>query len=168
MGTEGAQRTFDELVGSFTYHVISDSKLPVLTIPENCPFIPPHKIGYGADYQLMEHTSVLDILLDFVYAFKSKLDIFHVRIPNVKKQTLASYESSKLDDYFSGVDHNFITIDNPSVEKGLLNYIENNQPDLIAIMTRKHKFFEWLWHKSVSKELVQHIQLPILTIPENN
>ncbi|MEQ8477163.1 universal stress protein [Fulvivirga sp.] len=166
MGTEGAHRPFDELVGSFTYHVISNSKLPLLTIPENCPYIPPHKIGFGVDYKLLEHTSTLDILLDLVYAYNSKLEIFHVKTSDTRKNTLEIYESTKLDDYFSGVNHEFQTIEHSSIMSGLSSYINKNKPDLMAIMPRKYNFFKWLWHDSVSKELVQHLPLPILTIPE--
>lgn len=166
IGTDGVHKPFDELVGSFTFRVVDDSKIPVLTIPNKCAFMPFDKIGLAVDYKLIEHTSVLDILLDFVYAYKSKLEIFHIKKYGAKPEALKEYEASKLDDYFEEVTHTFETIEHKTIADGIKSYIKKSGPDLLVIMPRKYKFFEWLRHSSVAEEAVQHLELPVLTIPQ--
>jgi nucleotide-binding universal stress UspA family protein len=166
MGTEGVRDPFDELAGTFTYVIISKSQIPVLTVPVGCEFTPYKKIGFGVDYKPIEHTPALDILLDFVYTFESKLEIFHVQKYSENKELVAVHESSKLDHYFSEVDHEFQTVKNSSPAEGLNDYMIKHHPDLLVIMPRKYKFFDWLKHTSVSREIVQHAQLPILTFPD--
>jgi nucleotide-binding universal stress UspA family protein len=166
MGTEGTEGLFDELIGSFTYSVISESQCPVLIVPNLSFFVPYQKIGFGVDYNIIDHTSALDILIDFAYAFNAKIEVFHIAKENKPKKILAKYESSKLDEYFSGINHDFCDIESSSFEQGVEQYIDGFGPDLLAIMPRKHNFFERITHKSTAKKLVNHIKLPILTFPE--
>ncbi len=166
IGTDGIKSPYDELAGTFSYQIVSNSKVPVLTVPPEYKYKEFEKIGFGVDFKLIDHTSILDIILEFSYAYKSKLEIFHIEKYNDEKELLAEYESAKLNDYFAGIDHNFLTIKNSSIWEGLNDYIDRSKPDLLAIMPRKYNFFEWLSHDSLSKEVIQHIQLPVLTFPD--
>lgn len=166
IGTEGIHKPYLELVGSFTYHVISESNLPVLTIPDSCPYVKPHKIGFGVDYKLMDPKSVLDLVKHFTEVFKSKLEIFHVKTFGSKPEPDEVQQSQALDDFFANINHSFKTLEKQSIPDGLKDYADQYEPNLIVIMPRKYKFFEWLKHDSVTQQVVQHLQLPILTIPE--
>lgn len=166
MGTDGIQSPYDELAGTFSYQIVSSSPVPVLTIPPDYQYKSFNKIGFGVDYKHIDHTSNLDIILEFAYSYKSEIEMFHIEKYTEEKVLMEAYESAKLNDYFSGVDHHFMTIKNSSIWEGLSQYIEKNEPDLLVIMPRKYKFFDWLSHKSVSREVVQHIKLPVLTFPD--
>lgn len=166
MGTDGIKSPYDELAGTFTYQIVSDSDRPVLTIPPDFEYKDLNKIGFGVDFKLIDHTSALDIILEFAYAYNSELEMFHIEKYTEEKELLEVYESAKLNDYFDGVNHNFITVKNNSLWEGLERYLEQSKPDLLVVMPRKYSFFEWLSHKSLSREVVQHIKLPVLTFPE--
>ncbi|MTI40563.1 universal stress protein, partial [Fulvivirga lutimaris] len=166
MGTDGIQSPYDELAGTFSYKIVSSSTVPVLTIPPEYQYQSFNKIGFGVDYKHIDHTSLLDIILEFAYSYGSEIEMFHIEKYIEEKELLEVYESAKLNDYFQGVNHHFMTIKNQSLWEGLKEYIEVNQPDLLAIMPRKYSFFDWLSHDSLSKEVIQHIKLPVLTFPD--
>ncbi|MEQ9168668.1 MAG: universal stress protein [Fulvivirga sp.] len=166
MGTDGIRSPYDELAGTFSYQIVSSSPVPVLTIPPDYQYEEFKKIGFGVDYKHIDHTSVLDIILEFSYTYGSEIEMFHIEKYSEERASKEAYESAKLNDYFLGVNHHFMTIKNHSIWEGLKEYIEINRPDLLAIMPRKYNFFDWLSHDSVSKEVVQHIKLPVLTFPD--
>lgn len=166
MGTDGIRSPYDELAGTFSYQIVSSSPVPVLTIPPEYQYKPFKKIGFGVDYKHIDHTSILDIILEFSYTYASEIEMFHIEKFSEERAPKEAYESAKLSDYFLGVNHHFTTIKNHSIWKGLKEYIEIKQPDLLAIMPRKYSFFDWLSHDSFSKEVVQHIKLPVLTFPD--
>ncbi len=166
MGTEGVHKPYDELAGSFTYNIIDSSKTPVLTVPEGCQFQPYYTIGFGVDLKKIEHTLTLDILLDFALAFQSKIEIFHVEKFDAKHDKEETYEALKLEDYFSEIEHEFLTMKNKTLKDGVNDYIQERKPDMLAIMPRKYSFFEWLKHDSITQEVVQHVFVPVLTFPD--
>lgn len=166
MGTKGVHKPFDILTGSFAYHVVSESHVPVLVIPGDSQYRPIKTIGFGVDYKSIDHTDNLDIIKDISYSFSSSIDIFHVVKYGSKHELLEKYEASKLDDYFDGIEHEFETIESRSVEEGIKKFVKTSQPDLLVIMPRRYNFFKWLKHDSITEEIVQHFHIPILTIPE--
>ena len=167
IGTEGIHKPYIDLVGSFTYHVISESNLPVLTIPEDCAYVKPHKIGFGVDFKIMDPSAVLEMVKQFTRGFNSKLEIFHIKAFGEETKPKEVKQSEILNNFFNDINHNFITLEQGSVQEGLKAYAEKYDPNILAIMPRKYKFFEWLKHESVTEDAVQHLQLPILTIPES-
>lgn len=166
MGTEGAEKPLKELVGSFTYHVIEESSVPVFTVPENYTFMPIQLIGFGVDYKQVEGSFALDVVKDFAYSFRSRLDIFHIKKYGEETKFLENHEAKKINQFFKGLQHKFETIESASINDGLNQYIAKSEPGLLVLVPRKYSFFEWLSHESISEQVVQHAKIPVLTIPE--
>ena len=166
MGTEGVKKPMKELVGSLTYHIIEKSEIPVLAIPNSTGYKPIDLIGYGVDYERVYDTRSLSVLKDFAYSFKSRLEIFHIRKYGDASRFLEPHEKAKLDGYFKGLTHEFEIIESDSIPDGLYEYVRKSNPSLVVLVPRKYPFFEWLDHESLSEEAVQHLKIPVLTIPE--
>jgi len=75
-------------------------------------------------------------------------------------------EAADLDDLFVGIEHSFKFIEDNDVEKGILKFVNDNNIDLLAVISRKRGFFERLFHKSISKKLAMHANVPILILSE--
>jgi len=62
----------------------------------------------------------------------------------------------------------FHFIDKENVEKGVYEFVELNEPDLLIVIPKKRGFFSSLFHKSQSKEFILHPRIPILAISLSN
>lgn len=162
MGTEGVDNILDEVMGSLTATVINEVACPVLTVPDGCRFQPIHKIGFGADYKVTQRMDSMGLLLQFAYTFGSEVEIFHIRSKDKRKPILAQHEADKLDKVLNGVVHTFDEIEDDNLEGGVNQYIKKANPDLLALMMRKHSFLYLLTHHSATRQLVHHVKLPML------
>ena len=64
--------------------------------------------------------------------------------------------------------HVFHIINNDSIENGILEYIENNNVDLLTVIPKHKNFWENLIKTSISKKLVNSSIIPLLILPEKN
>jgi len=168
MGTLGADDLFDKILGSLTYNIMVNSKIPVLAIPNDYSFIPLHKIGLAVDYKEVIQPHVIDLLKEFAYAFQAKLEVFHIERADQPEEVLAQYEESKLDVFFSDIKHVYKkTTSIRSIDKAIENYITLNQPDLLVMLPHKRGFIDRLIQKSTSKWALHTIKTPILAIAGN-
>ena len=166
MGTHGATNVFDELVGSNTLHVIKKCKIPVLAVPlKNQRDLIKHVL-FSYDYHSIKSKQVIQPLIDFALAFGAKLHIMHITDKLDKLHTGAVGEARLLEQYLRGISHTYDMIEGEHVESSILDYINNHDIDIIAVMPRKHTLFERLFHSSVTKQLVHHSKVPLFAFPE--
>lgn len=165
MGTHRRDYLFEDLINSNTFKAIKRNKVPVLVIPDGVDFRPVKKIGLASDFKQIEHTSALDVVMDFCYAFKADIEIFHIVDKKSQNATKEVYEVMQLDDYFHDLPHSFHEMKDDNTALAISSFIVDHNIDLLAIMPRKHTLKELL-HKSLTKDMVEHLQLPILVFHE--
>lgn len=166
MGTKGAHGLFRELAGTNTYDIIKECKVPVLVVPENSMYDEPKKIGFASDFKEIDHLVVLDVLLDFVYAFKAELHIFHVQVQGEEELDEEYFNMKELDDYFSAVTHKFHEIKDDDLAAGINHFVQSNAIDMLAIMPRRHSMLKDIIKRQTTEEVTEHSKLPILSLHE--
>ncbi len=166
MGTRGAYGLFRELACTNTYDIVKDCKIPVLVIPETNTYSEPKKLGFASDFKEIDHLVVLDILLDFAYAFKAELHIFHILVKGEKELDEEYFNMKELEDYFSAITHKFHEVNDDDLAKGINNFVKSNAIDMLAIMPRKHSMFKDIIKRQTTEEVTEHAKLPILAIHE--
>jgi hypothetical protein len=60
----------------------------------------------------------------------------------------------------------FYFVEKANVEEGVYQFVEENHPDLLVVIPRKHGLFESIFHKSESKQFILHPHIPVLAISE--
>ena len=165
MGTQGATGAKEIFLGSHTVHVIRKSTTPVLAIPEGYAFKELKSVLFSTDYLDAYQEKNLEILSALIHLHKAKLTVLHVKEEyeltdeqEANKKTLISY----------------LTKLNPDVieERGKLmpnavqDYIEEHQSGLLAMMNKKHSFFERLRNKQNLDTIGFHTKIPLLVMPE--
>ena len=166
MGTEGVHDAIEEQLGTTTYNTLKESKIPLSIVPNGVKYKEPTKIGFATDLKDIEHSSVMDVLLDFIYAFNAELDIFHIKQPEAVEQQEEYLKMKALDEYFAGIGHAFYEVDNENIIEGIESFIHSNDIDMLAVLPHKHSFFEKITHQSITKNIIQHPGLPILAFHE--
>ena len=74
-------------------------------------------------------------------------------------------EARALELFLKNTPHVYHLMEHSNIEEGITNFLKNERIDLLAAMPRKHKFLQKLFKSSVTKQLVHHSKVPLLTFP---
>lgn len=163
MGTKGAHNFGEAMLGTNAHYIVSESKIPILIIPENEKYQSILNIALASDYKFLE-PETLQMLRAFNTHFKSEIHIVHISDRQMLK-TDEKTSAMRFEQYFKNIPHHFHYIMDDDIEHGLMYYIKNHDIQVLAVVPRKHNFFERMFNKSQSKKLIYHSELPILALP---
>lgn len=165
MGTKGASGLKEIFLGTITEGVVEQSSVPVLAIPDEALFDGDlNKIGFTTDYQPAEKAVLLKVF-DFAQLINAEVHVLHVDLANTsdlydemtawKRDLPITYPKAK-----------FITLEGDDLEDALEKYSEEKQLDLIAMLQHKRGFFASVFERNLAKEMVNHLEVPILSFSE--
>lgn len=159
IGTKG--KTSDRwLVGSVAKTVVRHSHIPVIVVPNRAKFQTMNSVVYASD--LKENESFLiEIVIQFAKLYDANLSILHVDTePSFfAKSTL---ELEKIIRHFSYEKMKIVELIEDDIEDAIIDYITNNNVDLLAVTTYTTTLMKKAFHKSATKELMYHLQVPML------
>ena len=165
MGTRGSGFVERLLVGSATLSVIRRLTWPVLVVPPGTIFKGIQKIGLACDFKKVVETTPADHIKEWVRTFGASMSIL-----NVDDKKHASADAKDQHDLLHGLLEEtrpqYFFIGNPDVEKGIHEFAENNNLDLLIVIPRKHHLLDSLFQKSHTRDLAFHSHIPILAIHE--
>jgi hypothetical protein len=135
-----------------------------LVIPQNASFKGIKKIALASDLKEIKIASI-KFLKEWLINFHATLDIINVsQSSSINADTVSG--SISLQNLFSEFHSQFHFIDEDNVEKGVYEFVEKANSDLLIVIPKKHGLFGTFFHKSQSKEFILHPRIPILAIPE--
>jgi len=158
MGTKGASKLLDRMWGSVTSNVIKSAKVPVLAIPNNAEYRDFKKIVYATDFDAKDEI-VLKKIEAFRDMFNANVSVLHVGQNDNEKEI--HRKKGMLDSLGeSNIVHSLLLyeVDQESVVEGIESFIENNDLDLLVMLTHDNYWF----HKSVTKRIALKTEIPIL------
>lgn len=166
MGVRGAGYLAEKLIGSITTTLIRKAKRPVLAINDKVAFKNIKKIVLACDYQKIDVKS-MEPLKELIKIFKSQLYILNVSsegelISPIKK----TVGGTQLVHSFEGLNHSFDFIENEDIVEGINEFVDEHNVDLIAMIPRKHTFFENIFQERNTKRMAFHTHIPLLALPE--
>ena len=62
------------------------------------------------------------------------------------------------------IPHTFSYAHHADVEEGIMQYSHDNNIDMICVIPQSYSFIEELFHKSLTKKMVFHSDIPLLVI----
>jgi len=161
MGTKGVTHLREMFLGTIATKIMNESKTIILTIPEKCQYSPIVKILFTTKYNIKD-IEALQKVQSLAKVFHSHIDCLNV------KPAHTVYKDDFVVDFknvFKDQDIAFHSILSNDVEGVILNFVEQNNINMIAIHVRHKGFFEKLFEVSLSKKLTFHSNIPILSIP---
>jgi nucleotide-binding universal stress UspA family protein len=161
MGTKGSTGLSNLLVGSITRKFFDSSPIPVLAIPSSLRYqVTRNTILLSLDSRGIGNENAIALLKVLKEVPDAKIDVFHVTLPN-EKVTLN--ENTKL---LSGLINNIIDVEgiDPVVE--IKRYVDENEIGILAMVGRKHTFWERLFLESNTSAELFATNVPILYLPE--
>lgn len=164
MGTKGSSGLMEVFIGSVSSAVIKRAIAPVLVIPDGIEFKAPKNIVFAADYGSLKDVSELSALKELALKFGSTITMLNVLKEGELTNADEAIEGLKLNAYFQGIPLEYAFLENEDIEAGINEYVADHPVDMLAMVERKVSFFERLFHKSITKQVANHIKLPLLVL----
>jgi nucleotide-binding universal stress UspA family protein len=167
MGMKGAGG-IDKIIGSTTTNVSHKVKTPVLIIPHDAAYTPVKHITYASDFTYKTSTQLFNPLLELARVFGAKTHILFVRQGHGgnTEQELTGKKSSEI--IFEGFDHEYITIEEPSVNQGISKYIQQYSSELLVMVAHKHTFLERVFSKNHTTVMAYETHVPLLILQDKD
>lgn len=170
MGSQGSYGISEVFKGSNTQKVVRRSEIPVLVVKDNAIDFLPERILYVSDFKeetisayhrIIEVGTMLGIRIEFLYVntpsdgFKSTKEIDAI-LTNFFAKVDYAFPEKVMDLVHRYADY--------SVEEGIMNYMALKKTDIIAIATHGRTGLAHLVHGSISEDVANHAQAPVLTV----
>lgn len=154
MGTKGERNALNKIIGSVTTNTMMNAHCPVLAVPSDTRFKNIQTITYSTSLKEKDEP-FLKSLSEFANIFGASIEYLHVIVGSTVK-AISKLKSKGLSSNAPNVHH----VDNESILDGVTSFINENKTDILALFIPKRTFFDQLFHRSVTKQLVFYAGLP--------
>ena len=163
MGTMGDQSVEEHLTNASK--LVLESDAPVITVPFGTEIMVPKEIALVLGKEEIENPKILGLLLHIARSFNANVHVLTIYRESIygEKAVVETNEESLeyyLEHFYS--EHNFEK--NEDIEKGILEYIEEKNIDLLTILPRNHAQKTKPSEGRLTKLLTLHSTVPVLTL----
>jgi len=145
-------------LGKITGNIIKDTKVPVLIIPKKVIFKPIKRILMTIKSGSLKSVSTLDLLVKIKNTFSSNINLLQVKTPKLDAKDLA------LNDVLESHIDKLIPTTNATVYQGVLEFLHEENPDMLCVIRRKRGFFKKLWENDRVKKVHFDSSIPLLVL----
>lgn len=163
MGSHGASGFKEMFIGSNAEKVVRNADVPVLIIKKDQGDFAVNDFVFASDFS-DEIKAPFGKVVDFANNFDANLHLVMINTPNNFKTTSAA--EAQLKNFVSGFNiGKFQThiYNDTNVEKGILNFSNSINADLIGMCTHGRKGLAHFLNGSISEDLVNHSSRPVVT-----
>ncbi len=163
MGSHGASGFKEMFIGSNAEKVVRNSDVPVLIIKKEQPNFNVDNFVFASDFT-DEIKKPFEKVVEFANRFDSTLHLVMITTPNNFKSTpIAQDIMNKFAVKFKINKFETHIYNETNVEKGILNFADSINADLIGMSTHGRKGLSHFFNGSISEDLVNHSSLPVIT-----
>ncbi|MEC3964352.1 universal stress protein [Flagellimonas halotolerans] len=163
MGTMGDKIT-DEAITN-TSKLVLEANCPVISIPYGTAIKEPKNIALVMGGEKIDDKNVLGTLLDIARDFDARVHVLTIYKDSVFDEEAIKDSNENLLEYYLEhfyADHTFTK--NEDVEQGILDYINEKNIDLLAILPRNHAEKSSPSEGRLTKLLTLHSEIPVLAL----
>ena len=146
------------LFGNEALSMVKNSALPVITVPENTTARAPKNIVLAIDFTHLNEMPVAGIT-GFIQAVQAHLHIVHIETEEEEKTI-----PENIKELFAGVSVSIDIVQSKEVAEGLNTYLIDRGADLLMLLPHKHSFYERLFSKTHTADIMNLITLPIVCL----
>lgn len=163
MGSKDQSILDELLIGSIAKKVARNLKTPVLSVNKDPKDLKIKELVFASNFE-EENRKSFEVLLDVSQQFESKIHLLNVNTMSRFKSTRRSKE--KMKDFlqkYGSPKHSINVYNDDSLEKGVLNFSNEINADLIALSTHERSGIFRLFGKSISKSISKKSLRPVFT-----
>ncbi len=168
MGTKGTHDIQSRILGSSTSGVIEKTSIPLLAIPQEARYKGFRSIALATDYSPIINYDSLDYLMRLVNLSNAEFKVVNVEDetkPVTMKKVMAGVI---MDRSLSCRPHKYDFVSNSSKVHGLIDYVRDNDVELLAMLKHDHHLLDDGITESVVGKTVLEIECPLLSLPDHN
>ncbi|MEI9943845.1 MAG: universal stress protein [Chitinophagaceae bacterium] len=167
MGTVGHSAIERTIFGSTTLTAIKHLTSPVICVPKGKEYgTGIKKIGLACDFREVMETTPFAVIKDVVKSFNTELHVLNADHKNKNFKPGSPEQSTLLHTALEDLNPVYDFIEHEDLEKGINEFAEKNNLDLIIAIPKKHKLLEGLFKTSSTKQLVFESHIPVMCIHE--
>ncbi len=155
-----AQRFF---FGSQAIFAMKHIEWPLVLVPEHAHFRSLNNIGIACDLIQVTETLPAEKVKMLVNDFGGKLHILNAG-SNAKYHPDIVFESGLLREALPGINHEYHFIESKDTDKGITDFVDKRDIDILLVTPKKHDFFERLFYTSHTKELALMSNVPVMSL----
>lgn len=166
MSTRGEHGFWDKVFGSVSSAVSVAAHQPVLLIPNGISYRPYRNILYASNVDSINSELIQDVVR-FASYFNATIHFVHIR---QKGSHGVEVEEELFGELFRehapDISFQYSSASSDDVVSGIDDYTNRIGIDLIVFATKHRNFWEQLLHKSQTKLMALHTQIPLLVVHE--
>jgi nucleotide-binding universal stress UspA family protein len=163
MGSHGASGFQEMFIGSNTEKVVRTSEVPVLVIKNETDNFSAANFVFASDFS-NEIKKPFKQIMELAAIFKSHLHLVMINTPNsFKPQHVAERMMGDFINEFNVTNYSSHIYNDANVEKGILNFANKVNADLIGLCTHGRTGFSHFFNGSTAEDLVNHAVRPVVT-----
>ena len=163
MGSHGSDGLKEIFVGSNAEKVVRNSEIPVLVIKDEMEDFKAENFVFACAFK-DESLAAFKKAHEFADKLSAKLHLVYINTPGDNfLSTQDAYE--KVNKYLqkAGAGKEVNVYNDYSVEKGVLNFSESIQADVIGIPTHGRKGLSHFFMGSIGEDITNHSKIPVIT-----
>lgn len=166
MATRGKNKKEFDLVGSVTAEVLDTCRVPVLTVPESCPFKSVESIHRLAYFCNLDGNDVrsLEFLMGMFQYPVADVTLFPVS-DNPQLMSEIDVLKGKLEKQFPSASFHSTEIVSDNIRIDFENQIEKTGIEMIVVPNRKKNIFQRIFNPSIPHKLLFERDMPMLALP---
>lgn len=164
MGTKGVSNHREALFGSNTITAMEKLRnCPVLGVPLDARVAYLKEIVFPTSFKTHYKRRELQYLVDFSLLQNANICVLYMN--KLGTLTNAQKENKQLlEECLEGANYSFHQLEGMDPTSGTQHFVKSRESDMVAIVNRKHPFFESLFTKSMVKELGMFSKVPLLVM----
>ena len=171
MGTKGAGGLKQFFTGTITSGVVSQTTVPVLTIPASLEICPP-EIVLLATNRFEKKETLLNKIFEIPEIFSAQVHVVVFKETNGDENADYIYNEDQLQDYLNILKDGYPEIvfegallQGEDFEREIEEYCSKAGADMIAMVPYPKSAFEQLFERSETKNMILHTTWPVLAVP---
>lgn len=171
MGTLGQSGFGERIWGSRTSDVIGRTKTPIMIVPHEYSWKKPSKILLLTNH-FEKNPGILNFIFELAGLYMAAVEVgVFTNIDNEKAEKLLQNERdiAEYADYLKETYHEmnikYTHLKGDDFEEVLHGYVEENEIDMLVMVTYQGGFWKRLFNPSFTKRMSYHTEIPLLAIP---
>lgn len=158
LGPKSNSEKENMFLGNTSGSIVKHTEIPTLIVPEAYQFNPISNILFAFKSGIINKTDVLKPIKSYIKIFNSKVDLLLVKTPDfTEKDAVINHE-------IDTIKSSLTIATNTSTFKGVLEYLKDNDPDMLCVFRRKRGFFKKLWEKNNVLKSEFYCEIPLLIL----
>ncbi|MEZ0450893.1 universal stress protein [Sphingobacterium thalpophilum] len=166
VGTTGKSGLEKFFVGSNTVSLATSCPVPLLIVPKEAKFEAIEKIVFACDLKKVTRSKPVSEIGWWLDRFQAKLLVLNVALEGKRFDPDMIPEQYKMHELLDGFNPSYHYEEGEDIAEEIADFAEDEEAGLVITVPKSYGFFEGLFHRSVSRKLLDKSEVPLLLLKE--